>query len=271
MIIYKTTCLINNKIYIGLDTKNDCSYLGSGLLLKKAIKKYGKENFIKEILEFCNDINLLNEREIYWISFFDSTNLEKGYNLSKGGKGVLGIKQSNETCKKISESHKGNKNYFFGKKHSSETLKKIGNANKGRKRSQEVREKMSKSKLGSKLTEETKNKIRESNKGEKHRLYGKRISEKTRLKMSISHKINGDRPPSWSGKQHSEETKKKLSASHKGSNSYRARKVIDNKTGRVWDCAKEVALFFKINYSTLICKLNGKSNNNTSFVYLEDK
>ena len=52
MIIYKTTNLINKKIYIGQDTKNNPNYLGSGKYFKYALKKYGKENFSKEIIEF---------------------------------------------------------------------------------------------------------------------------------------------------------------------------------------------------------------------------
>lgn len=59
--IYKTTNLINGKFYIGMHkTKNpNDSYLGSGTVIKKAIEKYGKENFKKEIL-FCFD----NEQEM---------------------------------------------------------------------------------------------------------------------------------------------------------------------------------------------------------------
>jgi len=47
-IIYKTTNKINNKFYVGYDTKNNPKYLGSGLLLKRAIEKYGQENFKKK-------------------------------------------------------------------------------------------------------------------------------------------------------------------------------------------------------------------------------
>jgi len=51
MIIYKTTNTINGKIYIGKDVKNDPNYIGSGLYIKNAIKKYGKEHFKKETIE----------------------------------------------------------------------------------------------------------------------------------------------------------------------------------------------------------------------------
>jgi group I intron endonuclease len=108
MIIYKTTNLINGKIYIGQDSKNRPQYLGSGVYLKKAIKKYGKNNFIKEILEdSISTKDILNLREIYWIKKFNSIDSNIGYNLTKGGNGSLGIKVSEEKRKKISESLKG--------------------------------------------------------------------------------------------------------------------------------------------------------------------
>jgi hypothetical protein len=52
MVIYKTTNLINGKIYIGQDSNDNKNYLGSGLKLKRAIKKYSKENFIKEVIVY---------------------------------------------------------------------------------------------------------------------------------------------------------------------------------------------------------------------------
>jgi hypothetical protein len=48
-IIYLTTNQINGKIYIGQTSINKHGYIGSGKLLKKAIKKYGKNNFIRTI------------------------------------------------------------------------------------------------------------------------------------------------------------------------------------------------------------------------------
>ena len=54
MIVYKTTNLINGKIYIGKDKHNNPNYLGSGKRLNQAIKKYGRDKFIKEIIEYCD-------------------------------------------------------------------------------------------------------------------------------------------------------------------------------------------------------------------------
>ena len=49
-IVYETTNLINGKYYIGVHRKNGKNYLGSGKILIYAIKKYGRDNFMREIL-----------------------------------------------------------------------------------------------------------------------------------------------------------------------------------------------------------------------------
>jgi hypothetical protein len=86
MIIYKIKNKVNGKIYIGQDKNNNPNYLGSGKKIKRAVKKYGKENFIKEIIEECVDENHMNEREVYWIMFYNSQDRKIGYNISEGGK-----------------------------------------------------------------------------------------------------------------------------------------------------------------------------------------
>lgn len=60
-ILYKTTNLINGKTYIGIHKTNNLEdgYLGSGFSLIKAVKKYGKNNFKREVLEFCNSYDEL--------------------------------------------------------------------------------------------------------------------------------------------------------------------------------------------------------------------
>ncbi len=87
MIIYKTSNLINGRIYVGKDKHNNPKYLGSGNILNQAINKYGIENFQKEILEYCNTEEELNDREKYWIDKLNSLNIYGGYNLTKGGDG----------------------------------------------------------------------------------------------------------------------------------------------------------------------------------------
>ncbi len=86
--IYKTTNTINNKIYVGKHKTIDIAdgYIGSGLLLTKAINKYGIKNFISEIIEYCTKENV-NEKEIFWIKELNSTNKNIGYNIHFGGQG----------------------------------------------------------------------------------------------------------------------------------------------------------------------------------------
>ena len=89
--IYITTNHINGKQYIG-QRKYDRSgkwkdYLGSGIVLTRSIKKYGKENFSKEIVEECESKEKLNEREKYWISYYDAVDSDNFYNIASGGDG----------------------------------------------------------------------------------------------------------------------------------------------------------------------------------------
>lgn len=63
------------------------------------MNKYGKENFIFEEIDFANSQEELNNKEIFWISYYNSTDKTIGYNLDSGGKSG-GIK-SEETKLKI--------------------------------------------------------------------------------------------------------------------------------------------------------------------------
>jgi hypothetical protein len=86
--IYKTTNLINGKFYIGKHQTNNLNdgYLGSGKLLKRAIAKYGIDNFHKEILHICKDEKHMNLLE----SILVVPDPEINYNLCDGGKGGWG-------------------------------------------------------------------------------------------------------------------------------------------------------------------------------------
>ena len=88
--IYKTTNKINGKAYVGMHKVNkqklDEHYFGSGKYLNNAIKKYGLENFVCEIIEFNNSDLENREREKYWIKEL-GTLYPNGYNISPGGEG----------------------------------------------------------------------------------------------------------------------------------------------------------------------------------------
>lgn len=87
MVVYETINKVNGKRYIGKDKFNDPSYLGSGRILVKAIKKYGKDCFFKTILEVCNSDEELNEREKHWIELMNAQKSSLYYNIGEGGSG----------------------------------------------------------------------------------------------------------------------------------------------------------------------------------------
>jgi len=73
MFVYQTKNLKNGKKYIGVCTFNSDSYLGSGRLLKSAIRKYGRENFKRTILEHCSTPEEVYSKEIYYINKYNLT------------------------------------------------------------------------------------------------------------------------------------------------------------------------------------------------------
>lgn len=154
MVIYKTTNLINGKQYVGKDKNNNPNYIGSGSDLKLAIKKYGKENFKKEIIEYCNNIKYLIEREEYWLKYYNAMDNPEFYNKTNKAFGNSGM----------SEEHKSN---------ISKGLKKrIWNPEWGLS--------IGKARIGIKHKKHTK--------GNKHGNYGKQKSEEHKNNMSVSRK-----------------------------------------------------------------------------------
>lgn len=120
---------VNNKRYVG-QTKQGyrkrfvqhlCASSGCPLL-KKAVKKYGKFNFESELLDIAYDQETANLKEKMWIKLLKTYDFENGYNLSMGGK--IGS-FNKETLQKMSESHKGIKNHFYGKTHSEQAKQKM--------------------------------------------------------------------------------------------------------------------------------------------------
>ena len=87
-LVYKTTNLVNGKIYIGKhETDNlDDGYLGSGKLLIRAIKKYGEENFKREILFECSSKEEMDAKEAELVNE-DFLKRKDVYNIKLGGDG----------------------------------------------------------------------------------------------------------------------------------------------------------------------------------------
>ena len=130
MFIYKITNNINNKIYIGLTTKEvskrfleHCRETSNCTKLRRAIFKYGKENFTVEEIDGALSISELNYKEQHYIHLYNS--VEKGYNLASGGRFSKHSKETRERLSKINT----------GKIHSKSTRKKISENNhwKGKK------------------------------------------------------------------------------------------------------------------------------------------
>lgn len=114
--IYKTTNLINGKIYVGKHAvpEFDTSYMGSGKTLIKAFKKYGKENFDCILLEAVDTEDELNSREKFWIAELNARDKKVGYNINEGGEGNPGYKHTDACKAAISGKKKGDKWYYSG-------------------------------------------------------------------------------------------------------------------------------------------------------------
>lgn len=211
--IYETTNLINGKKYIGKRKSNKFlkDYLGSGILIKKAIEKYGRENFtVKLIEEVLGTKDDLNTREQYWINYYNASNNDNFYNISKGGDGGF---HSLETNEKIRNTLKG-KTYEerFGLERANQVKEKISKANVGKHHSEETKQRLSIAKSG------------ENNPwygihGDMHPSYGKHLSEETKRKISTSlkgHKLSEEtirkRSESVRGSKRSEESKARMKA-----------------------------------------------------------
>ena len=163
-VIYKTTNLINGKIYVGQDRYNNTNYLGSGTLLKEAIKKYGKENFKKEILEHCV-LEELNDKEMFWISELNSYNRETGYNLTSGGNQRYVL--SEESKQKIREKRALQDMSHMFKPKTQEVKDKISKSQTGKVRDEAFKKHLSDYWKGKVSSEETIKKILESRKRNK--------------------------------------------------------------------------------------------------------
>jgi group I intron endonuclease len=142
--------------------------MGSGINIKAAIKKYGRHNFTKEILEDNLTKEIINAREIHWIKKLN-THSEYGYNLTDGGDGIFNV--SAEAKKRIGESAKkrvGILSPRYKKPITEEHKEALRKHNTGKIVSEETRKKISKSLLNKIVSPETRKKMSENRLGKKH-------------------------------------------------------------------------------------------------------
>ena len=200
MIIYKVTNTINDKVYIGqtkqtLTKRKHQHKHNKNTAIGSAIRKYSQDSFIFEILEECSSYEHMNERENFWIKYYNCI-APNGYNLVSGG----------VSRKEMSE----------------ETREKYKKINLGRKRSEETRNKIRLAKLGKKATEDHIQKQKEGMKKRYaecgHHMYGKKLSEEIKRKIGESNKksmLLNENGKYNRGRIHTEESKERIRKSTK--------------------------------------------------------
>jgi group I intron endonuclease len=164
MIIYKIQNKVNSKIYIG-QTKYDVSarvreHLSSSSHIGNALRKYGIQSFDVSVIDSANDREILSDKEIYWICFYDCKH-PNGYNHTDGGEGLFN--PSEDVIEKIRKA----------------SLKQINRSGNIHPHSEETKKKISCSVKKIMSTAEAKAKISSFHKG-------KVISESTKKKMSLA-------------------------------------------------------------------------------------
>lgn len=213
-IIYKVTNKINGKIYIGQTVKSLAKRKSGHLWLARkdnthsiflrAINKYGEGAFDWAKICDCYTREELDYCENYYINFFKTNNLDKGYNLVKG-RGRSGYEQSKDTKDKISKKafeRLGNpvNNPMYGKQHSEETKTLISDALKGKFCGKDNPF------YGKKHTKVSRSKMSENRFGIKNHFYGKHLTASHRNKISEANK----------GRVFTKEHRKRISDSKKG-------------------------------------------------------
>lgn len=138
--VYETTNLLNGKIYVGVHATNDLldNYLGSGITLKRAIRKHGRKHFRKRILFLYSDIDKAysKEKEIVNDEF---VRRHDTYNMTTGGSKSIEFSQERINRYKL---RSGPNHWAYGKKFSKQHRQKISRGGLGRKWSKETHEKM---------------------------------------------------------------------------------------------------------------------------------
>ena len=145
--VYRITNNINGKTYIGSHAGHNPRYMGSGVALKRAYKKYGLINFTKDIVIHCSDyqkaeqqiltvLNAANDKTMYNMTN-TGTGFLKGHIMSEDTKAKIikantGKKRTPEQCAAISARQVGHMNPNYGKAQTAEANAKRSKALKGR-------------------------------------------------------------------------------------------------------------------------------------------
>jgi group I intron endonuclease len=146
--IYKITNTVNGKLYIGKSSclslkkligryKKEIKYNNPRLIIR-AMVKYGISSFSFEIIKSDIRQDEINNAEMEYITLYNTTDKNTGYNLTQGGEGTVGLKWKKESREKLSNTRKagnysGENNPFWGKHHVDATIDKIIESNKRRK------------------------------------------------------------------------------------------------------------------------------------------
>ena len=108
-VIYVITNLLTGMKYVGQTTRSVKERFGehmkSDYLIGRAIRYYGVENFTVEVIEECETLDQLNEREIFWIAKLN-TKHPHGYNMTDGGEGAHGRYFTPEAHERMSVAQK---------------------------------------------------------------------------------------------------------------------------------------------------------------------
>lgn len=175
--IYITTNLVTNEKYIGkhYGGLND-SYLGSGKILIRAIEKYGKENFKRDILYISKTAEENNIKEKEFIKAFNAVEDRTFYNIAEGGNGgdifhSLPLEQQKQIRERARKQCSGEGNPMYERHHSEKTKELLRQIDKSYTQTKEYRQSMSKAVSG-----------------DKNGMYGKNHTEESKRKMSIAKK-----------------------------------------------------------------------------------